>query len=361
MKKKRGRYVLCTVLILIVITAVWASINTASSSGKEYFYANGKVRDIDGNIVKTLHFALFDIKGDLIAANNKGTASIRYWDESFFLETNYNAHHDLALTDEDTLLFLSTEQHIYKGRNITFDSIIELSFDGELINKWSTFENKEKLTPLHEASYLETPKVGAEGCSVWSELKQRRGCYEYYHFNSVNELPETKLGKKDKRFQAGNWIVSDRTFSLVFIIDKDTKEVVWTLDEKHNVRKQHDVKMLKSGNILIFDNGDYNFEDNKSYSRVVEYSPEKDEIVWQYGDKNSELLGSKSMSGAQRLPNGNTFITESLNGRLLEVTPDKKIVWEWINPDDDHHRLNNNVIYRAFKFPINYFEQQQAK
>ena len=34
----------------------------------------------------------------------------------------------------------------------------------------------------------------------------------------------------------------------------------------------------------------------------------------------------------ERLPNGNTLICEGAPGRLFEVTPDKEIVWEYINP-----------------------------
>ena len=36
---------------------------------------------------------------------------------------------------------------------------------------------------------------------------------------------------------------------------------------------------------------------------------------------------------AQRLPNGNTLITESERGRVFEVTPQKEIVWEFWNPE----------------------------
>ena len=34
----------------------------------------------------------------------------------------------------------------------------------------------------------------------------------------------------------------------------------------------------------------------------------------------------------QRLPNGNTLITEGSDGRVFEVTPDHKIVWEFVSP-----------------------------
>ena len=33
-----------------------------------------------------------------------------------------------------------------------------------------------------------------------------------------------------------------------------------------------------------------------------------------------------------RMPNGNTFINEGAKARFFEVTPDGKIVWEYLNP-----------------------------
>jgi hypothetical protein len=37
------------------------------------------------------------------------------------------------------------------------------------------------------------------------------------------------------------------------------------------------------------------------------------------------------ISSAQRLPNGNTLITEGSGGRIFEVTSDHEIVWEYIS------------------------------
>ena len=42
--------------------------------------------------------------------------------------------------------------------------------------------------------------------------------------------------------------------------------------------------------------------------------------------------------GVERLSNGNTLITESDPGRAFEVTAEKQIVWEYINP----HRAGEN-------------------
>jgi hypothetical protein len=45
-----------------------------------------------------------------------------------------------------------------------------------------------------------------------------------------------------------------------------------------------------------------------------------------------EAVCSPRMGNAQRLPNGNTLITESSFGRIFEVTKNGKIVSEYVNP-----------------------------
>jgi hypothetical protein len=41
---------------------------------------------------------------------------------------------------------------------------------------------------------------------------------------------------------------------------------------------------------------------------------------------------SSFISNARRLPNGNTFIDEGMNGRFFQVTPAGEIVWEYVSP-----------------------------
>ena len=41
---------------------------------------------------------------------------------------------------------------------------------------------------------------------------------------------------------------------------------------------------------------------------------------------------SHYISAAQRLPNGNTLITEGADGRIFEVTPQHELVWEYVSP-----------------------------
>jgi hypothetical protein len=58
-------------------------------------------------------------------------------------------------------------------------------------------------------------------------------------------------------------------------------------------------------------------------------------------------LGRRSCdarASQERLPNGNTLITEAAGGRLLEVTPDGRIVWEFINPVRATHPDSGGTI-----------------
>ncbi len=92
------------------------------------------------------------------------------------------------------------------------------------------------------------------------------------------------------------------------------------------------VRSLPSGNYLVC---------HESIGQVREYT-RQGEVVWQY---ELDLAGRPASGGhgveghgvnvynALRLPNGNTLIGGGNNNRVLEVTPDKKVVWE-LGQDD---------------------------
>ncbi|MFC2154850.1 arylsulfotransferase family protein, partial [Candidatus Altiarchaeota archaeon] len=90
---------------------------------------------------------------------------------------------------------------------------------------------------------------------------------------------------------------------------------------------QHEPVLLENGNILIFDN-----RGPGGSSRVLEFDPFTLEIVWQYEGTSSHPFYSELLGTNQRLPNGNTLITESKRGRVFEVTPENELVWEYRNP-----------------------------
>ena len=105
---------------------------------------------------------------------------------------------------------------------------------------------------------------------------------------------------------------------------------------------------------MIFDNGAH--VRNGATSRIIEVNPETNEIEWTYEGSPPMSFFSSYISGADRLPNGNTLICEGAHGRIFEVTPSGQIVWEYINPffepDRDGHQ--SNATFRAHRYAPDY-------
>lgn len=112
--------------------------------------------------------------------------------------------------------------------------------------------------------------------------------------------------------------------------------------------------MLENGNILVYDNGTHRPYTMQNLSRVLEINPESGEIVWEYKDHTALHFHSSFISGAQRLPNGNTLICEGCFGRFFEVTPEKEIVWEYVSPFSGGENAAvlgpNNAVFRAYRY-----------
>ena len=135
---------------------------------------------------------------------------------------------------------------------------------------------------------------------------------DWTHVNDVDPIGDDRL------------LLSPRNFDQAIVVDMETKEIVERLgsDGDHEVlEEQHNPDWLVSENgtptILVADS-----ENN----RVVEYAKDEGEWVrtWEVG------TGSLNWPrDADRLENGNTLITDTLNHRVMEVTPTGEVVWEY--------------------------------
>jgi hypothetical protein len=56
------------------------------------------------------------------------------------------------------------------------------------------------------------------------------------------------------------------------------------------------------------------------------------QVAWNFRSVMENSFYSSYISGCQRLPNGNTLICSGATGHFFEVTADKEVVWEYINP-----------------------------
>ena len=214
----------------------------------------------------------------------------------------------------------------WQGQTIYGDVIIEVNHDGDVVWAWHAYEHLD----LNHYRILASPE--------WHGGPYNSTVCDWTHVNTVQAIPENKwYDRGDQRFKPGNVMISPRSLDTVYLIDGDTKEVVWEYTGNYfgGLSGQHEPHMIPKGlpgegNVLIFDNGASPWKDlghaGKSY--VLEVDPTTKEVVWVY-DKGLDFHATYT-SNAQRLANGNTLICESAGKRIFEVTPDKETVWEYV-------------------------------
>jgi hypothetical protein len=243
-------------------------------------------------------------------------------DSNLLWDYKCNCHHDLDVAADGTIYALDQRKIMLNGKkSIAIDDLfLILSADGKLkkqVSLWNLFQ-KSKDPQIHAALLHIAGLV-------------RNGQEDIFHANTIQLLTKPLKGKAGKIFKPKRILTSMLTLSSIAVIDLEKEELVWFQDPIIWHQGQHFPQMLDNGNILMFDN----HYGGLDYSRVFEFEPLSQEVKWQYLDPS---FYSNTHGTAQRLANGNTLITEGDQGRVLEVTPDKKVVWQFVNP----HRTGDN-------------------
>ncbi len=276
------------------------------------------------------------------------------------------------------------------------DRIFILDKDNKIIFEWKASDHIDEFKNM-----LTDPQVKQRLSIAWNAIgesptpearaKQQYNGFDWFHINCASWLGPNKWYDQDPvkyaMFHPENIIADSRETSHQFIIDHKTGKVVWQVappftGEDADIKPVygvHGTHMIPKGlpgegNIIMFDNGGttaYHDLPPRYYSRVVEYDPVTKKVVWEYshtankGDKNivgpwtlygDSFFYSEFISIAQRLPNGNTLITEGNKSRIFEVTPAKEIVWEYINPYTSSDPAMP-FTYRAYRVPYDYVPQ----
>lgn len=268
--------------------------------------------------------------GDVIAIF-EGSGIIKVDKDSKLLWSNpVRAHHDLqALPNGDTLV-LTRKAHIIPRLNekqpILEDFITVLGKNGKIKSELSILEC------LENSPYFEEFK---------KRRKQLQG--DIFHTNSLKIL-DGRLAEEMPAFKKGNYLISLLTVSAVAVVDPEAKSVVWW--KTGNFRAQHEPQILENKRMLLFDN-----KGRTGQSAVIELNLAGNKLAWQYRGTKENPFYSATCGTAWRLPNGNTLIVESDNGRAFEVNQRKETVWEFHSP----HRAGENDRFVATLFDMRRF------
>ncbi|MCB0337591.1 MAG: aryl-sulfate sulfotransferase, partial [Bdellovibrionales bacterium] len=237
------------------------------------------------------------------------------------------AHHDLHRLANGNTLFLrrSILPSDYKKRlndqsartlDIRADSVIEVDPTGMIVWQWHTYE------------HLDLNDCGRRPCRPKNNVPEATDKpRDWTHTNTASPIPPNKwFDQGDQRFKPGNLLVLPRNWWTVFLVARDSGEIVWEYggDYRGGISGGHEAHMIEKGlpgegNILVLDNGAVV---HRGHSFILEINPITLKLEWIYDVGEKFWTGTRG--SVQRLPNGNTLISEDNTGRAFEVTNDKQ-------------------------------------
>jgi hypothetical protein len=220
------------------------------------------------------------------------------------------AHHWVSELSDGNLAVLTRKRVPLNQSYFIQDAITILNGAGEELRS----------TPIAEA-IKGTP---VESIIFRNKNKPWRG--DLLHTNSLTIIPD--LATLPAGVSPGDYLVSMRTKSALTVISAKTGRAVWA--HRGGYRTQHSAEVRPNGTLLLFDNTG---SGNRGPSRVLRYdfkTMNRIASIEKIGEVKTFF--SKLLGAVRELPNRNLLISESEAGRILEVTPEGQLVWEYVSP-----------------------------
>lgn len=347
----------------------------------------------EGKTLHTFRYGLVQPLRDGNYAGREDTTLVKYDSQMKVLwktPVPLDLHHSISSDESGNIYLLATHVHRFMGLDVRFDVVKGYSANGDSIFDWCVYDHlKEFLSVVSKSKWLEhLPRTFAQCKSMEEYIEQdpgrfiiptneRCGCdFEFTHFTSVQALLPNGVEDKIPAFKSGNLLVCFNPYSAYGIINPHSGKIEWASYLTERTRL-HSPTLTMDGTILVFQNNtDSMVWANKHYSEetvaafqkrfpkkinlpdpharnwasVDEYDPLTGEKIWEYTGTPKELFQSPHMGSAERLANGNTLIctgTKNEGGRVIELTRDKKIVWDYRSAEKNADDTLPLRLYRA--------------
>lgn len=319
--------------------------------------------DMSGNVLnewsmdlRTSHIDHVEMcdNGDLLCIVKSRMLALLGWDSGIKWMLEGRFHHDVAIAEDGDICALTRRGEIVPIYGVPMpmmnEYIVIVSPTREIKKEISLYETfKGSISP---GLYFETYKHLFDPRKLAANLRcmigsNRGDQYDFglaagldlIHANTIEVVCEDL----NDILRKGYVIICSRSLNQVAVIDPDRARLVWSWGEGV-LEKPHHPTLLENGNILVFDNGPA-----RGYSRVIELNPVSEEIIWEYKSEPPQTFYTVWAGANQRLPNGNTLITNSSDGQVFEVTEDGQIVWEFYNPDINQNSKERASIWRMMR------------
>ncbi len=327
-------------------------------------------------------------------------------------------HHDVVKLATGNYLFIDSEyytraQSIAAGANpecvgsngLEVDAVVEInptgSSGGTVVWKWNVWDHiiqDHDSTKDNYGVIADHPELIDINYGICQIQAGTNGFLQNPHH-------VTHLNSIDYNADLDQILITSRHFSEVWVIDHSTttteaatssggdSDQGGTLLYRYGNPRTHDNGTKKdqrlffphnahwipsglqgAGNVLVYNNGHEHPGYLRSYASADELAlPASGDTYLRAGKgfMRPTMLWTHRlaehtwiMSNAQRLPNGNTLITEGNHGRVSEVTPDGTVVWHYISPlvrgttvlaEGASPSQSSDVwVYRSYKYAANH-------
>ena len=342
---------------------------------------------MDDNIIiaqaKLLENGNLMIRGNNAAGTGQnGVAEIDRTGRIIWEYSHPRQHHDFVPLSNGNVLLLyfetkTPEEAVAAGANpdyitprgLRYDNVMEIKpvgvDRGDILWEWSLWDH---LIQDHNPDLVNYGTIadhpGRIDINSILELQHNRRLgfsYDWTHTNAIDYNPDLDQIMLSPRHFSELWVIDHSITTEEAASEKGDLLYRWgnpqiyqagTADDRQ-LFWQHDTHWIPGGlpgegNILIFNNGNGFRRFRRYHSSVDEITPPRfdgnayqkdphsafgpDLPAWTYTAKTPKSFYARSFSGAQRLPNGNTLITDGPKGTVFQVTPDGTTVWKYINP-----------------------------
>lgn len=364
-------------------------------------------------------------KGKLSTGGGEGGRIEEYdWDDNLVWELDFSTdtymqHHDIRRLPNGNIILLAIEKKTYaeviaagfnpnkfqpeiaqKGMMVP-DCVFEIKptypSGGTIVWEWHVWDH---LIQDYDSAKLNYGVVKDHPELIDAAGDQKALPMFWNHMNSIDYNPALDQILLSVRGNSEVWIIDHSTTTaeakthsggshgkggdLLYRYGNPIAYRMGTVNDQ-KLYQQHDAEWVKTGcpgvgNITVFNNGI-----GRNYSTVDEFTPPVDaggnylhtansyygpaSFYWNYTAAPPASLYAEDISGAQRLPNGNTIIDNGPAGTFLEVTSGGEVVWKYVNPvvltgpiawqdsipkDATHPGEYMNSVFRVYKYPLGY-------
>lgn len=326
------------------------------------------------------------------------------WDYSISSSTECQ-HHDIEYLPNGNIIAIvweskTSEEAIQAGRTTSgttlwSEKVVEIQPDlvdggGSIIWEWKAWDHLVQDVDITKDNYG-TISTSPELINI-NFYSGNPNNQDWLHVNSI-----------DYNEELDQIILSNHNFSEIWIIDHSTTTTEaaghtggaynkggdllyrWGNPQAYDqgvssdqlLFKQHDSYWIENsytdgGMIMVFNNQAGN---TVNYSTVNIIDPPIDnegnytysgssfepyDFHWTYKAEVPTDFYGQNISGASRLPNGNTLICEGPTGKFFEVDYEGNIVWEYVNPVSNTGPITQgspavqNPVFRALRYSPDY-------